>query len=100
MQGYAGRMTALWAVLAFLLGWKLAASSGGNPAVAAHAVSTAAKNTVHQAVTQASSTILSVVWDVTWHLALIVIVIAAVIAAVRYGLHLLIRRNRGSLSGR
>jgi hypothetical protein len=80
---------AIWAALAFLLGWKAA---GGDP----HAAATGAKNAVHQVVTQASNTVWSAAWSVTWHLALV----AVVILALLYGGSVLLRRARKNVLGR
>ena len=90
---------AIWAVLAFLLGWKAAAATGGHPAAAAssaaNSAASAAKNAVHQVVTQASNTLWNTIWIVTWHLA----VIAAVGLAVLYGASLVLRRARKNVTG-
>jgi hypothetical protein len=87
---------AIWAALAFLLGWKAAAAAGGDPHAAASSAATGAKNAVHQAVTQASDTVWSAVWSVTWHLALIALVILALV----YGASVLLRRARTNILGR
>lgn len=84
---------AAWAILAFLLGWKLAGGHPGSPG-------TAVKNSVHQAVTQASNSVLSAVWDVAWHAALILALLAALILAARYGVPALLRRAGISVTRR
>jgi hypothetical protein len=80
------------AVIAFLFGWKLAASSGSTSSTPA----SAAKSAVSKVVTQASSTVLSVVWDVAWHVMLIVAVLAILACGGRW----LLRRGRRDLLGR
>ena len=87
---------ALWAALAFLLGWKAATASGGSPHAAASSAATGAKHAVNQAVTQASNAVWSEVWNVTWHLALIAVVILALV----YGASMLLRRARKNVLGR
>lgn len=87
---------AVWAVLAFLLGWKLSGGKAPSASTAAHAVSASAKNTVHQAVAQASSDAWNAVWTVAWH----VILIAAVALALLYGASVVLRAARRNVTGR
>jgi hypothetical protein len=85
-------MTAVWVILAFLLGWKAATATGGNPA----AVPGSAKAIVHQAVTQTTSTFMSAAWTVVWHVTLI----GAVVLVLLFAGSLLVRRARRNVFGR
>jgi hypothetical protein len=87
---------ALWAALAFLLGWKASSASGGHPAAAAHAATSGAGNAVHQVVTQASDAVWSTVWTVAWH----VVILLAVVLALVYGASLVLRQARRNVTGR
>lgn len=87
---------ALWAALAFLLGWKASSASGGNPSAATHAATSGAKNAVHQVVNQASDAVWSTVWTVAWHVALILVVLLALV----YGASLVLRQARRNVTGR
>jgi hypothetical protein len=92
---YAGPVTAIWAVLAFLLGWKAATATGGHPAAAVSSAASSAKTAAHQVVAQVTNTVWATVWSVAWH----VVVIAAVLLALVYGGSLVLRRARRNVTG-
>ena len=92
---YAGPMTAVYAILAFLLGWKAAAATGGHPAAAVSSAANSAKTAAHQMVAQVTNTVWATVWSVAWH----VVVLAAVGLALVYGASLVLRRARRNVTG-
>ena len=93
---YADPVTeAVWAVLAFLLGWKAATATGGHPAAAASSAASSARSAAHQVVAQVTNTVWATVWSVAWH----VVVIAAVLLALVYGGSLVLRRARRNVTG-
>jgi hypothetical protein len=75
-------VTAVWAILAFLLGWKAATATGGHPAAAVSSAANSAKTAAHQMVAQVTNT----VW-------------AAVALALVYGASLVLRRARRNITG-
>ena len=84
-------MTAIWAVLAFLLGWKAATATGGHPGAAVSSAASSARTAAHQVVAQVTNT----VWSVAWH----VVLIGAVLLALVYGGSLVLRRARRNVTG-
>ena len=86
---------AVWAILAFLIGWKAATATGGHPSAAVSSAASSARTAVHQAVAQVTNTVWATVWSVAWH----VMVIAAVLLAVVYGGSLVLRRARRNVTG-
>jgi hypothetical protein len=92
---YAGPVTAVWAILAFLLGWKAATATGGHPAAAVSSAASSAKTAAHQMVAQVTNTVWATVWSVAWH----VVVIGAVVLALVYGASLVLRRARRNITG-
>jgi hypothetical protein len=95
MPGYAGPMTAVYAILAFLLGWKTATATGGHPAAAVSSAANSAKTAAHQVVAQVTNTVWATVWSVAWH----VVVLTAVLLALVYGASLVLRRARRNVTG-
>jgi hypothetical protein len=92
---YAGPVTAIWAVLAFLLGWKAATATGGHPGAAVSSAASSARTAAHQVVAQVTNTVWATVWSVAWH----VVLIAAVLLALVYGGSLVLRRARRNVTG-
>jgi hypothetical protein len=88
-------MTAVYAILAFLLGWKSATATGGHPAAAVSSAANSAKTAAHQVVAQVTNTVWATVWSVAWH----VVVLAAVGLALVYGASLVLRRARRNVTG-
>ena len=95
MPRYARPMTAVYAILAFLLGWKAATTTGGHPAAAVSSAANSAKTAAHQVVAQVTNTVWATVWSVAWH----VVVLAAVLLALVYGGSLVLRRARRNVTG-
>jgi hypothetical protein len=91
MSRYASPVTAIWAVLAFLLGWKAATATGGHPGAAVSSAASSARTAAHQVVAQVTNT----VWSVAWH----VVLIGAVLLALVYGGSLVLRRARRNVTG-
>jgi len=92
---YAGPVTAVWAILAFLFGWKAAIATGGHPAAAVSSVASSAKTAAHQVVAQVTNTVWATVWSVAWH----VVVLAVVVLALVYGASLVLGRARRNITG-
>jgi hypothetical protein len=88
-------MTAVYAILAFLLGWKAATTTGGHPAAAVSSAANSAKTAAHQVVAQVTNTVWATVWSVAWH----VVVLAAVLLVLVYGASLVLRRARRNVTG-
>jgi hypothetical protein len=88
-------MTAVWAILAFLLGWKAATTTGGHPAAAVSSAASSARTAAHQVVAQVTNTVWATVWSVAWH----VVVLAAVVLVLVYGASLVLRRARRNITG-